>query len=115
MRIVERYSHLNGEEYLLVHQRELWAEVLEVIRAVDAEACRTKVSKEKRTAGKLLYSPVDMNRAMAEGFKARGWAERRQQFWVTADANILRGIVGLSADRQREEIEKAGQTPIASY
>ncbi len=115
MRIVERYSHLNGEEYLLVHQPDLWEEVLEVVRAVDAEACRTKVSKEKRTAGKLLYSPVDMNRAMAEGFKARGWAERRQQFWVTADANILRGIVGLSADRQREEIEKAGQTPIASY
>ena len=115
MRIVERYSHMNGEEYLLVHQPDLWDEVLEVIEAVDAEACRTKVSKEKRTQGKLLYSPVDMNRAMAEGFKARGWAERRQNFWVTADAKILRGIVGLSPERQREEIEKAGHTPIASY
>lgn len=115
MRIVERYSHLNGEEYLLVHRPELWAEVLAVIESVDAEACRTKVSREKRLAGKLLYSPVDMNRAMARGFKARDWAERRQNFWVTADARILRGIVGLDADRQREEIERAGQTPIASY
>lgn len=115
MRIVERYSHLNGEEYLLVHRPELWAEVLAVIESVDAEACRTKVSREKRLAGKLLYSPVDMNRAMARGFKARAWAERRQNFWVTADARILRGIVGLDADRQREEIERAGQTPIASY
>ena len=115
MRIVERYSHMNGEEYLLVHQPDLWDEVLEVIEAVDAEACRTKVSKEKRTQGKLLYSPVDMNSAMAEGFKARGWAERRQNFWVTADAKILRGIVGLSPERQREEIEKAGHAPIASY
>ena len=115
MRIVERYSHLNGEEYLLVHRPELWAEVFAVIESVDAEACRTKVSREKRHAGKLLYSPVDMNRAMARGFKARSWAERRQNFWVTADARILRGIVGLDADRQREEIERAGQTPIASY
>ena len=115
MRIVERYSHLNGEEYLLVHRPELWAEVLAVIESVDAEACRTKVSREKRLAGKLLYSPVDMNRAMARGFKARDWAERRQNFWVAADARILRGIVGLDADRQREEIERAGQTPIASY
>ena len=115
MRIVERYSHLNGEEYLLVHRPELWAEVLAVIESVDAEACRTKVSREKRLAGKLLYSPVDMNRAMARGFQARDWAERRQNFWVTADARILRGIVGLDAERQREEIERAGQTPIASY
>lgn len=115
MRIVERYSHLNGEEFLLVHRPELWAEVLAVIESVDAEACRTKVSREKRLAGKLLYSPVDMNSAMARGFKERGWAERRQNFWVTADARILRGIVGLDADRQREVIERAGQTPIASY
>lgn len=115
MRIVERYSHLNGEEFLLVHRPELWAEVLAVIESVDAETCRTKVSREKRHAGKLLYSPVDMNRAMARGFKERGWAERRQNFWVTADARILRGIVGLDADRQREVIEQAGQTPIASY
>lgn len=115
MRVVERYSHLNGEEFLLVHRPALWAEVLAVIESVDAEACRTKVSREKRLEGKLLYSPVDMNRAMARGFKARDWAERRQNFWVTADARILRGIVGLDADRQREEIERAGQTPIASY
>ena len=29
MRIVERYSHLNGEEYLLVHRPNLWQEVLD--------------------------------------------------------------------------------------
>ena len=31
MRIEARYSHLNGEEYLLVHRRRLWEEVREVI------------------------------------------------------------------------------------
>ena len=62
MRIVARYSHWNGEEFLLVHHRELWDEILEVIASVDAEACRTKVSRERTMAGSLLYSPIDMNK-----------------------------------------------------
>ena len=47
MQIKARNSHLNGEEYLLVHHKQLWDEVRNVIEYVDAEACRTKVSKEK--------------------------------------------------------------------
>lgn len=47
MRIQAKYSHLNGEEYLLVHRKQLWDEVKEVIAEVDAAACRTKVSREK--------------------------------------------------------------------
>ena len=67
MRIVARYSHLNGEEFLLVHQRKLWKEVKQVIAGIDAGACRTKVSKEKATYGKRLYSPVDLNEALLVG------------------------------------------------
>ena len=47
MQIKARYSHLNGEEYLLVHRKQLWEEVQSVIERVDAFACRTKVSKKK--------------------------------------------------------------------
>ena len=46
MQVKARYSHLNGEEYLLVHRKQLWEEVQRVIAEVDASACRTKVSKE---------------------------------------------------------------------
>ncbi|GAF89086.1 unnamed protein product, partial [marine sediment metagenome] len=35
MKIVEKYSHLNGLEFLLVHKPELWDEILEVIKNVD--------------------------------------------------------------------------------
>ena len=45
MQIKARYSHLNGEEYLIVHRKQLWEEVQTVIAEVDAFACRTKVSK----------------------------------------------------------------------
>ena len=115
MRVVAQYSHLNGKEFLIVHHGDLLQEIEEVITSVDAEACRTKMSREKTRAGRLLYSPVAMNKAMAGGFKKRGWEQRRQEFWVTADARIVRGIVNLSADAQKEAIEAAGQTPIRSY
>ena len=57
MQIKARYSHLNGEEYLLVHRKALWDEVQDVVASVDASACRTKISKEKTMPGRLLYSP----------------------------------------------------------
>ncbi len=115
MRIQARYSHLNGEEYLIVHRNQLWNEVKDVIAEVDAMACRTKISKEKTMPGKLLFSPADMNRAFKDGLKARGWSERRSTFWLTADEKLMRGIYGLSEGEQKRAIEKAGYEPIMSY
>ena len=115
MRIAAQYSHLNGREFLLVHHKNLLQEIKEIIESVDAESCRTKMSKEKIKSGRLLYSPVDMNKAMAAGFETSGWGQRRQEFWVTADEKIVRGIATLPAARQKEAIEKAGQEPIYSY
>ena len=115
MRIAAQYSHLNGREFLLVHHEVLLQEIEEVIASVDAESCRTKMSREKTRTGRLLYSPVDMNRDMAAGFERRGWEQRRQEFWVTADEKVIRGIANLPADKQKEAIEAAGQTPIRSY
>ncbi len=63
MRLVEFYSHLNGLEFLLVHKPKLWEEIKEVINKVDGYACKTKVSKEKRMKGRLLFSPIEMNKS----------------------------------------------------
>lgn len=115
MQIKARYSHLNGEEYLLVHRKELWEEVQAVIEKVDAFACRTKVSREKTMRGRMLFSPTDMNRAFSDGLRTLGWDERRSTFWVTDDEKILRGVYALPEDEQRRTIEEAGLTPIMSY
>ena len=115
MRIVSRYSHLNGEEYLLVHRKQLWQEVKDVIAGVDAEACRTKVSRERTMPGRMLFSPPDMNQAFKNGLQARGWNERRKTFWVTADEKLLRRIHGMPEDEQRKAIQQAGREPIMSY
>ena len=115
MRIQAKYSHLNGEEYLIVHRKRLWEEVKDVIAEVDAMACRTKVSEEKAMLGKILYSPPGLNRAFKNGFESRGWRERRTKFWLTADEKLMRGIYGLSESEQKRAIEKAGYEPIMSY
>ena len=115
MRISAQYSHLNGREFLQVHHRGLLQEIEDVIASVDAESCRTKQSRERTKLGQLLYSPVELNKAMANGFKKLRWEQRRQEFWVTSDARVARNIVGLPAVQQREAIENVGQEPIYSY
>lgn len=115
MQIKAKYSHLNGEEYLLVHRKHLWDEVQAVIEDIDASACRTKISREKTMPGRLLYSPTDMNRAFKEQLNARGWGERRSTFWVTSDENLLRHIYDQPHEEQKLAIESAGYTPIMSY
>jgi Restriction endonuclease BglII len=115
MRIVETYSHLNGLEYLLVHKKKLWTELKQAIAAVDAEICRTKVSKELRTKDKLLYSPIDMNKAMDAELAQRGWSEERTTYWVTSDANLIRRTLSLDAPAQKAEIEAAGKEAFLSY
>ena len=115
MRIVETYSHLNGEEFLLVHSPELWQEIKDVIAEVDAESCRTKISRERKRVGEMLYSPEGMNRAFARGFHQRGWEQERRSFFVTSDRGLMRQIWHLPASEQKQKIESAGLEPISTY
>lgn len=115
MKIVETYSHLNGLEFLLVHKPKLWVEIQNVIEAVNAEKCKTKVSKEKTMKGKMLYSPIDMNKSFDSLLKAKGWEESRVSYWVTKGEKLIRKTLSLPPDEQKKEIEAAGELPIFSY
>ncbi len=114
MRISAKYSHLNGEEYLLVHKPGLWREVQDVIAAVDADACKTKVSKEKRKEGRTLFAPKEMNRAYKREFVQRGWSARRRTFWVARDEALMRRVYHLPPKEQKAAIEGAGHEAIQS-
>lgn len=115
MRIVQTYSHLNGLEFLLVHKPKLWEEIQEVIASVDATKFKTKVSKEKTMRGKLLYSPIELNKAMNAAFDSRNWHESRTSYWVTSDARLIRKTMASDSSEQKSEIEAAGLEPIYSY
>lgn len=115
MKIAETYSHLNGLEFLLVHRRALWREIKTVISSVDAERCKTKVSKEKTMRGELLYSPVDMNAAFKKLLRAEDWQESRVSYWVTKSEKLIRKTLTMPPEEQKKEIVAAGEVPIFSY
>jgi hypothetical protein len=115
VRIVEYYSHLNGREHILVHKPEIWTEIEEVVASIDAETCRTKVSKEARSMGTTFYSPVAMNQEFKNRLENRGWHESRTSYWVTDDAELIRRTLELPPSEQRKEILEAGKRAIGSY
>ena len=115
MEIAEVYSHLNGLEFLKVHKPGLWKEIESVIKAIDAEACKTKVSEEKGKLGQLKYAPIEMNKRFCQHLTKRGWSDRRVTYWVTKDTKLIRATMMKGADEQRAEIIAAGETPILSY
>lgn len=115
MKIHEVYSHLNGLEYLLVHKKELWEEIEHVIISIDAEKCKTKISKEKRTEGKVFYSPIDLNNTFKQLLRQKDWEESRVGYWVTKDEKLIRKTLALEPDEQKRLILESGNEPIYSY
>lgn len=116
MKIAQKYSHLNGEEYLIVHHNSLYKEIERVITAVDAGKYKTKVSKEKTMVGKALYSPTEINTAFKNEFRTLGWEESRYNYYITLDRELMDASVPMSAKEQRAFFLENGEVdPIYSY
>lgn len=116
MKIAQKYSHLNGEEYLIVHHNNLYKEIKEVIANIDAEKLRTKISKEKRKQGNTLLSPIDLNKAFNDEFYKRKWEETRYNYYITLNRELMEKSVLMSAKDQKEFlIENGEEEPIYSY
>lgn len=115
MQIVQFYSHLNGFEYLKYHRPHIWDNLEAVIDGVDAEKCRTKASAEARKEGRTLYSPVDMNKEFSYLFQKNGWSERRVTNWLAEDTSLLRDIMRMEPDQQKQRIIDQGLEPIMTY
>ncbi|MDX2176724.1 MAG: BglII/BstYI family type II restriction endonuclease [Candidatus Sumerlaeia bacterium] len=115
MKIGGVYSHLNGLEYLMVRRPGLWESVASIIEAVDANKCRTKVSRESGMKGELKYSPIEMNARFKALLQEAAWKESRVTYWVTSDERLIRATLPKPAPEQKADIEAAGHTPILSY
>jgi hypothetical protein len=98
-----------------VHKPALWEEVRCVIGQIDAGSCKTKVSAEARTLGKILYSPIALNSAFKQQLRAYKWHESRVSYWVTKSERLIRKTLSLTAAEQHKVIVEAGETPIHSY
>lgn len=115
MKIAQKYSHLNGEEYLLIHHKKLLREIYEVVGLIDAKRHKTKVSKEKSKAGKFVYNPGTLNAEFKSLFEKKGWAERRRDFYVSTDPNIVKLLEPLNVIEQKELLLKRKHPLLDSY
>lgn len=116
MKIAQKYSHLNGEEYLIVHHANLYKEIKTVIKGIDAEKLRTKVSKERTKAGNTLYAPIALNHAFNERFGKLNWSESRYNYYITLNRELMEKSVSMTAKEQKEFLMKNGEKePIFSY
>jgi hypothetical protein len=116
MRIVAKYSHLNGHEAILVHRPHIWTEIEACIAAVEAEVHRTKISKEERKkAHGPLYSPKALNAEFRRLLQERGWSEARTSYYVCRDSELTDAIIRLDAKEQKQAIEAKGLEAIDTY
>jgi len=116
MKIIEKYSHLNGEEYLMVHHEDIYKEITDIINTIEADKFRTKVSKEKTMKGRLLYNPNELNREFKRFFKQKNWKDVRYSYYVTTNYSIMQELITLPLEKQKEFLIKKGETsPIFSY
>ena len=116
MQIAETYSHLNGEEYLIVHHNSLYSEIKKVIKNIDANSLMTKKSKEKTMRGKMLYNPKALNKEFDKKFRRLCWNESRYKYYVTTNRKFMEEMITLSYQEQKDFlISKGIASPISSY
>lgn len=115
MKIAKKHSHMNGEEWLLVHERATYQELLDVIESIDAEQCRTKISKEKGRRGKALYSPVDINAEFDKRLSSLDWQSTRYSYYVAHNFDQLKAMSSMSLEEQKQYLLDQGAEAIYSY
>ncbi|MCF8308085.1 MAG: restriction endonuclease [Bacteroidales bacterium] len=116
MKIAQSYSHLNGEEYLIVHHNKFYKQIKEVITKVDASQNKTKISKEQTKSGVSLYSPKALNKVFEEYFKIKNWVESRYRYYITLDRELMEKSILMPPDEQKEFLQSQGESnPIFSY
>jgi len=79
MDVVYAYSHLGGEEILMVKHPKSYKELLDVINSIKNPG-KTKISQEKTMKGEALYSPVELNKLFKEKFNKLGWKELKDSY-----------------------------------
>jgi hypothetical protein len=93
MRIVYEFSHLGGSEILAANFPQHNQDIIEAINSI-RDPGKTKVSREKTKAGRMLYEPAVVNGLFREAFRAREWAELKQRFQVEIPGHpvLVRGF-----------------------
>ena len=102
MKIANQYSHLNGYEHLLVHKKDLWEEIVDAIRSINANDY-TKISKAKPSFGKTFYDQKAINKQFEDILFPKNWKSVTTPYYVTSDIDTAREIA-LIRDREQQRV-----------
>lgn len=80
MRIVGLYSFAGGQEYIA--KKYPWAldDVSTGLSMIDSSKFMLKTSKEKTMTGRMLYSPIHINREFVKVFTTLGWEHSIKEY-----------------------------------
>jgi Restriction endonuclease BglII len=92
----------------------LYTEIESIIHAINANDCRTKVSKEKEMVGKMLLSPPHLNSRLVEEFVPLGWKESRYEYFITLKRELMEEMIYMDYDEQKQFLKDNGQTEFLS-
>jgi len=116
MRIVEKHSHINGEEYLIVHYNDIYKEIMDIINNVDERQLRTGIRMRKSKESRVLYSLEELNREFRNLLNHKGWRQIRCPYYVTIDYSTVQELISVPLENQRELLVDRGvASPILSY
>ena len=115
MRIVDKYSHLNGEEFLIVHNQAIYDEIVDVVNKVDAKKFLTKQSNEKTKVGKILYDPDSINREFKRLFSHYNWEEVRRSYFISSQYDLVKILEPLSFEEQKRYLKEHNLDLLHSY
>lgn len=79
MKIVGKYSIKKGEEIIMKNFKKEFFEIEKIITSIKADKLKIKKSKEKTMPGKMLYSPIALNKAFKKEFLKLGWKMVREK------------------------------------
>jgi len=74
MKVVDEFSHKGGKQFIKNNFPEELNEIYQVISKVNLNSYKIKVSREKTMPGKMLYSPIELNKAFKREFESLGWS-----------------------------------------
>lgn len=108
MKIANLYSHLNGYEYMIVHKKALWDEIVNAIQSIDANLF-LKTSKDKTRVGEPLYDQKAINKAFESLLYPLGWNDFKVAYYVTSDLSLAKDIALVNDKNvQKSMIEAKG-------
>lgn len=106
MKIAQKYSHLNGEEYLIVHHNELYKEIQIVIESIKENELVYKTSKDKSKVGQQMIDQKELNKLFQLRFNDYEWKESRYSYYITLNRELMEQSIILPYDNQKEFLRK---------